>query len=304
MSSGTGTDPDERLHAPVGASPAEIVVGVDGTYAACEALGWAARLARSTGSEVTAVYAWRPGLGELSSGSDRAARHELRNLRRWCRPVGDAGVDARTVVTQGQPDHVLVEAARSRGGARPRLLVLGRASPGSGLAHDHDHLCDRIARRLPAPMAVVPSPGAGRSLRRIVVGLDASASAVAAAVWSASVAAALDADIAAVTIFEPTAEWVPRSDPGSMWSKVRRSLEGPWTQPLRRRGVAFTSRVLEGTNVAASLTQFARDRHADAIVVGLGDTGWRRHPGTHLVDHSHLPVILVPADRTEGPETH
>ena len=297
-SSSTDTGADERLHERDGALPAEITVGVDGTYAACEALEWAARLARSTGSELTAVYAWQPGLGELSSGSDRAAKHELHNLRRWCRPAGDAGVDARTVVTQGQPDHVLLDAVHAGGHDHPGLLVMGRAARGSGLVHDRDHLCDRIARHLRAPMAVVPSPGAGRSLRRIVLGLHGSASAAAAATWSASVAAALDADIAAVTIFEPTAEWVHRSDPGSVWSKVRRGLEGPWTEPLRRRGVPFTTRVLEGTNVAASLTQFARDCHADAVVVGLGDAGRRRHPGTHLVDHCHLPVVLVPVGTT------
>jgi nucleotide-binding universal stress UspA family protein len=290
-----------------GMTPAEIVVGVDGTYAAGEALGWAARLASTLRAELVAVYAWQPGLGELSSGFDRAARQELRDLRRWCGPAKDAGVDARTVVTEGPPDDVLAEAARSGGGVDCHLLVVGRASHGSGLAHDQDHLGDRLARRLRTPLAVVPSPGAGRTLRRIILGLDGSASAHAAATWSASVAKAIAADIVAVTIFEPIVEWVPRSDRSSMWSKVRRELEGPWTEPLRRRGVGFTTRVLEGTNIAGSLTQVARDQHADAIVIGLGDdVGRRHHPGTHLVDRCHLPVVLVPVDTTgiEDQEAH
>jgi nucleotide-binding universal stress UspA family protein len=289
------TDTDGRG----GMTPAEIVVGVDGTYAAGEALGWAARLASTLGAELVAVYAWQPGLGELSSGSDRAARQELRDLRRCCGPAKDAGVDARTVVTEGPPDDVLTEAARSGGDVDPRLLVVGRASHGSGLAHDQDHLGDRLARRVRTPLAVVPSPGAGRTLRRIVLGLDGSASAHAAATWSGTVAKAIGADIVAVTIFEPIVEWVPRSDRSSMWSKIRRELEGPWTEPLRRRGVGFTTRVLEGTNIAGSLTQVARDQHADAIVIGLGDdVGRRHHPGTHLVDRCHLPVVLVPVETT------
>jgi nucleotide-binding universal stress UspA family protein len=282
-------------------TPAEVVVGVDGTYAAGEALVWAARLASSLGAGLTAVHAWQPGLGELSSGHDRAARRELRDLRRWCTLTKELGVDVRTVVTEGQPDDVLSEVARSSGDADPRLLVVGRASHGSGLAHDQDHLADHLARRLRTPLAVVPSPGAGRTLRRIVLGLDGSASGHAAAMWSAAVAKAIGADVAAVTIFEPIVEWVPRTDRSSMWSKVRQELEGPWTDSLRRRGTPFTADVLEGTNVAASLTQIARDRHADAIVIGLGhDVDHRLHPGTHLVDHCHLPVVLVPVGTTRA----
>lgn len=282
-----------------GMTPAEIVVGVDGTYAAGEALDWAARLASSLAGGLTAVHAWQPGPGELSSGHARAARGKLRDLRRWCRLAKDSGVDVRTVVTEGQPDDVLAQAARSGDDVDPCLLVVGRASHGSGLAHDQDHLADRLARHLRTPLAVVPSPGAGRILRRIVLGLDGSAGADAAATWSALVAKAIGADIATVTIFEPIVEWVPRTDRSSIWDKVRRELEGPWTEPLRRQGLGFTTDVLEGMNVAASLTHFARDRHADAIVIGRGhDVGHRLHPGTHLVDHCHLPVVLVPVDTT------
>ncbi len=281
-------------------TPAEILVGVDETYAAGEALAWAARLASSLGAGLTAVHAWQPGLGELSSGHDRAARREMRDLRRWSKLTKDSGVDVRTVVTEGQPEDVFAEVARFSGPADPRLLVVGRASHGSGLAHDQDHLADHLARRLRTPLAVVPSPGAGRTLRRIVLGLDGSAGADAAAAWCAGVAKAIGADVAAVTIFEPIVEWVPRTDRSSMWSKVRRELEGPWTESLRRHGLRFTADVLEGTNVDASLTNFARERHADAIVIGSGDdAGHRLHPGTHLVDHCHLPVVLVPADAAD-----
>jgi nucleotide-binding universal stress UspA family protein len=294
------TDADGRG----GLSTGEIVVGVDGTYAAGEALGWAARLASSAGADLIAVHAWQPGLGELSSGFDRAADQELRDLRRWCGPAKDAGVDARTVVTEGASDDVLVEAASGGGDIDPCLLVIGRASHGTGLAHDGHHLGDRLARRVRTPLAVVPSPGAARTFRRIVLGLDGSASARAAATWLASLAKPIGADILAVTIFEPIVEWVPRWDRSSMWSKVRRELEGSWTEPLRRRGLEFTTRVVEGTNVAASLTEIARDRHADAIVIGLGDdVGRRLHPGTHLVDHCHLPVVLVPVKAT-GKQYH
>jgi nucleotide-binding universal stress UspA family protein len=276
-------------------SLAELIVGVDGTYAAGEALGWAARIARTSGAGLTAVHTWpAPALGDRTVGP-RTTMRRRRALRSWCQPARDAGVEAQTVVGDGDLRDVLASIVRSRTAPDRCLVVLGRAAPGSGVEHDDDHQCDRIARRLPAPLAVVPSPGAGRPLRRVVIGVAGSAGAEAAATWVASVAGTLDLDVHAVTVFEPMVEWVPRWSQSSVWTKVRHELEGPWTEPLRRRGVACATRVVEGINVDAALTQFARRCHADGIVVGLGDGGHRRrHPATKLLERCHLPVILVP----------
>jgi hypothetical protein len=299
MNTTTGTrarrpDPDHRD----GGSLAELIVGVDGTYAAGEALGWAARLAHASGAALTAVHAWQARLGDRDAGHERAAAQRRRLLRKWCEPARDAGVDPRTVVGDGELFDVLARVVRAGASRTGRLVVLGRAAPGSGIEHDDDHQCDRTARQLRVPLAVAPSPGAGRGLHRVVLGLGGSASAHAAATWLGSVAGALELDIHAVTAFEPIVEWVPRSSKASVWTKVRAELEGPWTEPLRRRGLAYSTHVVESINVDATLTHYARSCHADAIVVGLGDGAGhrRRHPATELLKRCHLPVILVPAE--------
>jgi nucleotide-binding universal stress UspA family protein len=281
-----------------GGSLAELIVGVDGTYAAGEALGWAARLASASGATLTAVHAWQAGLGDVDAGYERAAAQRRRVLRQWCEPARDVGVEPRTVVGDGELIDVLAKVVRADAARGRRLVVLGRAAPGSGIAHDDDHQCDRTARQLRVPLAVAPSPGAGRRLRRVVLGLDESTSASAAATWLACVAGPLDLEIHAVTAFEPVIEWVPRWSKASIWTKVRAELDGPWTEPLRRRGLAYSTYVVEGTNVASTLTRYARRCHADAIVVGLGDdAGHRgRHPATDLLKRCHLPVILVPVE--------
>lgn len=277
-------------------SLADIVVGVDGTYAAGEALGWAARVARTTGATLTAVYAWQPGLGDSTSGHERAVAQRRHELHQWCRPVSDAGVEARPVVGDGELFEVLASALGAGETRGRHLVVLGRAAPGSGIPHDLDHQVDSVARHLRVPLAVVASPGAGRRLARVVLGASGSVSAHAAATWLADVG--LDLEIHVVTAFEPIVEWVPRSSPTSVWSRVRDELEGPWTTPLRRAGVDYSTHVIEGINVANALTDYARRCHADAIIVGLGDSAGnrRRHLGTDLLEHCHLPVILVPAD--------
>ena len=122
-----------------------------------------------------------------------------------------------------------------------------------------------------------------------------------AATWLAAVAGGLDLEVHVVTAFEPMVEWVPRSSATSVWAKVRDQLDGQWTAPLRRAGVDYSTHLIEGINVANTLVDCARRRHADAVIVGLGDSAAnrRRHPGTDLLERCHLPVILVPVDKTE-----
>lgn len=276
----------------------EVIVGVDGSYSAGEALGWAARLAAATGAALTAVHAWQPGLGDLGAGHQRAASQRRRDLRRWLQPARDAGIEPLTAVGDGDLIDVLATVLNDGSSDNGRLVVLGRAAPGSGIEHDDDHQCDRIARHLRVPLVVAPSPGAGRRLQRVVIGLGGSASAQAAVSWLGSIAGPLDLDIHAVAAFEPFIEWVPRSSKSSAWAKVRTELEGPWTEPLRQRGLTYSTHLMEGTKIDSALTDYARRCHADAVVVGLGESAGRRprHRATELLKRCHLPVILIPVE--------
>jgi len=111
-----------------------IVVGMDGSPAAAEALKWAVAEARLGDAVIEVVYAWDPspivatGLPPLdwSQLRDAAEEHARVIVRR---AVGeDPGVEITTTVAVGRPQEALVEAS-----AEADLLVVGSRG-GGGLA--------------------------------------------------------------------------------------------------------------------------------------------------------------------------
>jgi nucleotide-binding universal stress UspA family protein len=141
-------------------------------------------------------------------------------------------------------------------------------------------------------------------MRELIVAVNGSVRSLAACQWVADRAAQCGWRVHAVTIFEPYIEWVPANDPRSIWQELEGELAGPWTAALSRGRIPFTHEVIEGLDHIATLTRVARERHADAIVVGAEGHTERRHhrrgnTGIHLVHHSHLPVILVPTQPGE-----
>jgi len=148
-----------------------VVVGIDGSEAAAEAARWAADAVRDSGGEVVVVHALgvspelvreaavsaSRGLGFAPSGSPPATEdHEIEES--WCRPLVDAGVSHRTVVSKLEPVQALLETARSEDAD---LIVIGHRGD-TGLLHRlmrglSDHLLDHAHR----PIVVVPHhPGA------------------------------------------------------------------------------------------------------------------------------------------------
>jgi nucleotide-binding universal stress UspA family protein len=111
-----------------------VVVGVDGSAAAQEALRWAVQDARRRGCRVDAVSAWHPDNGivigpvpaeiglRMSSDSVRAARQAVLD-----RAVeGIEGVEIRPILVEGDPGTILTSASE-----HAELLVVG--SRGAGL---------------------------------------------------------------------------------------------------------------------------------------------------------------------------
>lgn len=108
-----------------------IVVGVDGSEASKDALRWAARQARLTGSELRAVcawqmptaYGWAPDFSNVDFAAE--ARKGLENT--LDETLGaDPGIPVVTDVRPGHPATVLIDA--SRGAA---ILVLGSRGHGA-----------------------------------------------------------------------------------------------------------------------------------------------------------------------------
>lgn len=123
--------PDSESHRPE-ADHERIVVGVDGSDASIEALGWACHQAELTGGPVESVTTWQwpVGLGvtaPLPTGYDpegdaRAMLDDIVGTLATAHP----GVALTARVVEGHPAEALVEASRHAG-----LLVVGSRGHGS-----------------------------------------------------------------------------------------------------------------------------------------------------------------------------
>jgi nucleotide-binding universal stress UspA family protein len=142
------------------------------------------------------------------------------------------------------------------------------------------------------------------SSRHIVLGLDGSPGAQAAARWCAAYAGPLDADVVAVTVVAPVlAGSLPQpTAPVGLTDQERASLTvalEQWCSPLRDAAVDYDARVVEGVP-AGSLMQIADDVDAALIVVGRrGDGGVAElvlgSVPRKLTHHCTRPVLVVPA---------
>src|SRR3546814_8417440 len=90
-----------------------IVVGVDGSDGSTQAVRWCAEVARATGAEVVAVYAFEPMVEWVLESHPRswyqAAKRELEGP--WTAPLHDEGIPVRTRIIENiHPVRALADA--------------------------------------------------------------------------------------------------------------------------------------------------------------------------------------------------
>lgn len=133
-----------------------IVVGVDGSENAARAVHVAADLAALAGAEVVAVHA----VGLLEGGGDgtltpadrhAALRDELE--QRWCRELGDAGVQTSHELRDGNPVVVLLAVAEEVGAD---LIVLGSRGLGGFPELLLGSTSTQVSQHAPCPVVIVP----------------------------------------------------------------------------------------------------------------------------------------------------
>jgi nucleotide-binding universal stress UspA family protein len=264
------------------------MIGLDGSRASEAALRWASRLAVDSGAELLAVYANGSRPSEVPP-SDPA--REL--LGEWTRPAEELGVTVRTEVLDGDPRSALSDRVMAD---PPDLLVLGRSGRGGGPGFLHlGSVVEHAAHHTPCPLAVIP-PDSGVAVRRIVVGVDGPDSPAVA--WCAEFAAATGAEVLAVSVQEPIAEWTPAWDARNWRREVEREI-AEWTAPIVDAGVEVTPIASENLHPADGLLGVASARDADLLVLGTrgagGFVGLRFGGVAMKVLHgASLPLVLVP----------
>jgi nucleotide-binding universal stress UspA family protein len=278
-----------------------IVVGVDGSTNAEVALRWALGEAELHGAEVVAVMAWdylnqyhADGTGfDSSYGSDQAreALHAAVQAVEPSRPVVERVVldlPAQALIDVGAEADLLVTGARGLGGFKG--LLLGSVS-------------ERVLEQAPCPVAVLRENDTWSADGRVVVGIDASATATSALRWAAGEAQVREAVLHFVHAWQlpPAPLWSRVPPAGAQFlhvledaahGVVEAALRDPAVVGLHVEGHVLSS------SPAQALLEFADE--ASLIVVGSRGAGRfaRALLGStsrQLAHHAGCPIVVVPA---------
>jgi nucleotide-binding universal stress UspA family protein len=137
-----------------------IVVGVDGSEGAVQALRFAIEEARIRGAELRAVSAWHvppavygTGWAPASTDLDEFRKLAEASLRESVEEAGatEAGIEVTPVVREGHPVDLLL--AESEGAA---LLVLGTRGLGGFKGLLLGSVSQQCAHHAPCPVVIVP----------------------------------------------------------------------------------------------------------------------------------------------------
>jgi nucleotide-binding universal stress UspA family protein len=281
-----------------------MLVGVDGSPAAGAALTWAARFAARVDAEVVVANVFEPEQAEIAPDAyERLLRDAERRLGEdSTAALAGTGVRHHCLQLTGAPGRLLT-AAEDEGAD---LLVVGTRGSGSHAGLHLGSLAHHLAHHTRSPLAIVPIEGSGASAERIVVAVDGSPGSAAAVRWCADVAVSFGSEVTAVCAFNPQARWGSNGDESDLWFKAAEAISSEWIAPLRSSGAAVLTRLIREKHPRAALEELASSEGAGLLVVGtraLSEVGGLRldRLPLHLVHHTHLPVIVVPAhDRGEA----
>ena len=289
-----------------------ILVPLDGSALAEQALPYAAALARAAGGRLRLLRAC-PGVSpaHLTSGAavrlaeaalERDRRAAADDLAAAVERMGAAGVRAEAAVRSEEPaDAVLAEAA----GVRAELVVMSTHGRGGAARLLHGSVADEVLRRAALPVLMVPSvarPWSPDGPGRVLVALDGSALAEAGLAAAERLARPFGAELVLLRVVDP---------PGGTgeYAFVEQGLEraGRYLDRLRRRvragGLTIRTERRVGP-AAATIAVTARERGADAIALGTrGNGGLTRlvlgSTAEAVLRQASVPLLLVPAAAVE-----
>jgi nucleotide-binding universal stress UspA family protein len=139
---------------------ASVVVGVDGSAPAESALRWAVELAGLVGAPLTVAHALDESFASLGTiaegeagggGDDPAIAEAVDELRSWCAPVLDAGVEVALVVERGDAATQLVRLSQPTG----TVVVVGSRGRGGFDELRLGSVSNRVVHHARSPVAVV-----------------------------------------------------------------------------------------------------------------------------------------------------
>ena len=311
-----GMDSSTKVSGPILDAP--ILVGIDGSANAEAAMWWAVDLAVALHRPLRLLTCYLlPTVVSLGSAagfasplltSDEVHEIDVRNRTaiedlRTRILLGHPDLEIETYLDQGSPAAALLKSSDD-----VSMIVLGTRGAGGASALLMGSVSYSVAHRANCPVMLVPETALRLSGGRVVVGIDGSAPAIAAAKWAVTLADELHRSVELVSAWHyPYAAMAPEGgmllgpdieelrlamlrDARSLVQRVRKELDH-----VSHHHVTIESEIVEGSAVDA-LVEAARPQ--DILVVGA-----RSHSvlasvmlgsvATGVAHRSHSPVIVV-----------
>jgi len=285
-----------------------IVVGVDESNTAAEALRWAIREREIRGGSLTAVLAWsylaqhhvtdgdafRPEYGQPQ------AEAALDDIVERAAPADAASVERQAVCDLPVP--ALLEASFDAD-----LLVLGARGLGGFKGLLLGSVSQQCVQHSKVPVAIVRD-GATTADRpeRVVVGIDGSPTSQRALRWAADEAAARDASLVVVHAWQPVV--VPAGMPlpgGTDAEAIREAAQRMVDEQIGDLAGASRAVPVEIAIVCDVAARAVLEAAADASLVVVGSRGRGGFKGlllgsvsSQIVHHAPCPVVVVPPEAT------
>ena len=286
---------------------ADILVPLDGSTLAEQALPWAATVARATAGQIRLVEAIGLPMGEDFIGSlDELQAGASDYLNGQAEQVGrDYGLTASAVTSIGPAATIILVEASSGGVGYIAMSThardgLRRAVLGSVAEH--------VLRESPVPVYLLPAAALGHELsavKRIVIPLDGSALSQSVLEPAAAFAQQLGATITLIRVYEPP-EGTVFDEHGAMVRSVDQEVDriecladqymAPLVRQLQRLGVEANSTSELGHETANDIVRLAEAAEADLIVMathGRSGLDRLRHGSVteQVLRHSHIPLL-------------
>lgn len=284
----------------------EILVGIDGSPGAQDALAFAEQLAEITGARLRLAHAF-----PYDDTPSRAASIPFREALREEAEALLAGVDVadapRHAVADLSPAHALHELAAEHGAS---LIVVGSTHRGPVGRVLPGTTGERLLHGTPCPVAIVPQgyANAERPLRTIGVGFDGSDESEAALTAASELALRFSAVVRVIRVFDSSQIGTPALMTTPGWVSITKETERLQRELLDRRvaeqpsGVAVESVFLSGSP--------NRELAAQSEAVDLMIIGSRGYGPLHavmlggvahaLVRKAACPVLILPRGAKTG----
>lgn len=290
----------------------KIVVGVDESEGAGEALAWAAREADLRGTALTAVLAW----GYLDQHTTTKAKG--RDSFDPDYDEGDAAEALDTIVERtlgAEPSadvtrltvNDLAPAALIAAADDADLLVVGARGLGGFRGLLVGSVSQHVLHHAPCAVAVVrvaPARVEGRR-ERIVVGIDGSDTAQQALTWALDEGRARQAAVEVVHAWNPPYVGAYPFDPGALnIDAFEKGAEQVLTEALAKQDTSGLPVPPEAIAVSGTAARAVLDTADGADLVVVGSRGRGGFAGLFLgsvsqqvAHHAPCPVVVIPPDR-------